>query len=86
MELMETPTWHRLNNITKDLPWREDLASLRDELLAKGLTDDIPADRAFWDQAESTRNQRQRCGEPDARGGHQSRWRGGRLHPNDRLR
>jgi hypothetical protein len=69
MELMETPTWHRLNNITKDLPWREDLASLRDELLAKGLTDDIPADRAFWDQAELTRNQRQRCGEPDARGG-----------------
>ena len=45
MELMETPTWHRLNNITKDLPWREDLASLRDELLAKGLTDDIRGPR-----------------------------------------
>lgn len=59
MELMETPTWHRLNTITKDLPWREDLASLRDELLAKGLADDIPAARAFWDQAESTRNQHQ---------------------------
>ena len=32
---METPTWHRLNTITKDLPWREDLASLMDELLAR---------------------------------------------------
>ena len=25
LELMETPTWHRLNTITKDLAWREDL-------------------------------------------------------------
>jgi adenosine deaminase len=75
MELMETPTWHRLNTITKDLPWREDLVSLRDELLAKGLTDDIPAARAFWDQAESTRNQRQRCGEPDASPGCQVKTR-----------
>ena len=75
MELMETPTWHRLNTITKDLPWREDLASLRDELLARGLTDDLPAARAFWDQAESTRNQRQRCGEPDASPGCQVKTR-----------
>ena len=75
MELMETPTRHRLNTITKDLPWREDLASLRDELLAKGLTDDIPAAGAFWDQAESTRNQHQRCGEPDASPGCQVKTR-----------
>ena len=25
LELMETPTWNRLNTITKDLAWREDL-------------------------------------------------------------
>jgi adenosine deaminase len=75
MELMETPTWHRLNTITKDLPWREDLVSLRDELLAKGLTDDIPAACAFWDQAESTRNRRQRCGEPDGSPGCQVKTR-----------
>ena len=30
------------------------------------MNDDLPAARAFWDQAESVRNQRQRCGEPDA--------------------
>jgi adenosine deaminase len=62
LELMETPTWNRLNTITKDVAWRENLAGLRGELLAKGLTDDIPAAHAFWDQAEATRNQRQRCG------------------------
>jgi len=66
LELMETPTWHRLNDITKGIAWRDDLGALRDELLAKGLAEDVPAARAFWDQAESTRNQRQRCGAPDA--------------------
>jgi hypothetical protein len=48
---MRTPDWHRLNDITKGMAWRDDLAAVRDELLAKGLTDDIPAARAFWDQA-----------------------------------
>ena len=67
LELMETPTWHRLNDITKGVAWREDLASLRDELLAKGLADDLPAARAFWDEAESIRAQKQRCGEPARR-------------------
>lgn len=66
LELMETPTWNRLNTITKDLLWREDLGGLREELLAKGLAEDVPPARSFWDQAESTRNQRQRCGAPEA--------------------
>ena len=66
LELMETPTWNRLNTITKDLAWREDLTALRSELLARGLADDLPAARAFWDQAEATRNQRQHCGGADA--------------------
>jgi len=66
LELMATPTWHRLNDITKDVPWRDDLASLREELLAKGLTDDIPAARAFWDEAEAKRNARENCGTQDA--------------------
>ncbi len=66
LELMETPTWHRLNDITNGVSWREDLGSLRDELIAKGLLDDIPAARAFWDQAEQIRNQRERCGTADA--------------------
>ena len=66
LELMETPTWHRLNDITKDVAWRDDLGALRDELLAKGLAEDIPAARAFWDQAEAVRSERGHCGEPDA--------------------
>jgi adenosine deaminase len=65
LELMVTPTWHRLNTITRDLTWREDLKSLKDELMAKGLLDDIPAARAFLDQADALRRDRGRCGTPD---------------------
>ena len=52
LELTETPTWNRLNIITKDVGWREDLGQLRQELLAKGLADDVPGARAFWDEAD----------------------------------
>jgi adenosine deaminase len=39
---------------------------LRNEFLAKGLADDVRAARAFWDEAERVRNERQNCGKPDA--------------------
>ena len=41
------------------------LEALRDELLAKGLAEDVPAARAFWDKAEATRRERGRCGRAD---------------------
>ena len=62
LEVMATPTWNRLNDITKNVAWREDLASLREELLAKGLTQDIPAGKQFWDAMETTRQSREHCG------------------------
>jgi adenosine deaminase len=65
LELMATPTWNRLNFITKDVAWREDLADLRQELLAKGLTEDIPAARQFWDDAEAKRRALGQCGQQD---------------------
>ncbi len=65
LELMAAPTWHRLNTITKDVDWTEDLKALRAELLDKGLAEDIPAARAFWDQIEEVRRRTGKCGEPD---------------------
>jgi adenosine deaminase len=59
LELMATPTWHRLNDITKGMTWRDDLSALHDELLTKGLADDILAARAFWDEAEALRRERE---------------------------
>ncbi|MCJ7788328.1 MAG: adenosine deaminase, partial [Methyloceanibacter sp.] len=66
LELMATPPWNRLNTITKGVAWREDLEGLRQELLDKGLADDVPAARAFWDQAEAKRRELGNCGEQGA--------------------
>jgi adenosine deaminase len=65
LELMATPTWNRLNTITKDISYSGDLAALRDQLLTKGLADDIPGAREFWDRAEAMRRDRGRCGGAD---------------------
>ncbi len=62
LEVMATPTWNRLNTITKDLAWQEDLGALRQALLAKGLTQDIAAAREFWDAMDSARRAREHCG------------------------
>jgi len=64
LELMATPPWNRLDTITKDMSYREDLRALREELLAKGLAEDLPEARAFWDKAEAKRREFGRCGEP----------------------
>ena len=69
LELMATPTWNRLNTITKDMSYSGDLAALRDELLAKGLADDVPGARDFWNKAEAARRERGRCGEQDETAG-----------------
>jgi len=65
LELMVTPTWHKLNTITKDAVWREDLKSLAGEIVAKGLFDDISAARAFLDEADTLRQAKGNCGKPD---------------------
>jgi adenosine deaminase len=64
LELMATPTWNRLNTITQDVDYRQDLGALRDALLAKDLTEDVPAARKFWDDAEAKRKELGRCGQP----------------------
>jgi adenosine deaminase len=63
LELMIAPTWHRLDTITEGMEWSEDFKALREQLLAKGLTEDIPAARAFFDQAEAEHRKRSNCGE-----------------------
>jgi adenosine deaminase len=62
---MVTPTWHLLNTITKDTMWRDDLKSLADEIIGKGLFDDIPAAHAFLDEADTLRVAKGNCGKPD---------------------
>ena len=67
MELMLTPPFDHTAAIAKDLGWHADesFSNFRDQLLAKGLRDDIAVVRANLDEAESTRRQAERCGEPN---------------------
>ena len=66
LELMETPDFSHAIALANDLGWRDDLTGLRDELLARGLRQDVQPTRAMFDQAEALRAQREHCGQPSA--------------------
>jgi adenosine deaminase len=63
LELMVTPGFPRAAALAKEVAWREDFASMREEYLSKGLRDDIAVARAYIDQAEATRLRRENCGQ-----------------------
>ena len=63
LELMATPTATRLYSIVQAVGWHDDFKQQRDDLLARGLRDDVPTARAYLDRAEATRRQREHCGE-----------------------
>jgi adenosine deaminase len=67
LELMETPPFERTAAIAKELGWHANrsFGDFRDQLLAKGLRDDIAAARAYFDEAESVRRQAERCDQPN---------------------
>ncbi len=66
LELMVTPGFPRAAALSKEVVWRDDFASMRDEYLSKGIRDDIAVARAFLNQAESTRRQREHCAQHEA--------------------
>jgi len=67
MELMLTPPFDHTAAIAKELGWHANrsFAEFRDQLLAKGLRDDVAVVRANFDEADSIRRQSERCGEPN---------------------
>ncbi len=66
LELMHTPEFGHTAAISKEIGWREDFGSLRDELLAHGLRDDVALAKSGLDQAEALRAKREHCGQADA--------------------
>lgn len=62
LELMDTPPFLHTIQIANQIGWQDDLAKFRQELLNRGLRDDVTIARAHWDRAESLRNERQHCG------------------------
>jgi adenosine deaminase len=64
LELMETPPFDHVAKIAQEIGWHgENFAAMRDQLLAKGLRDEIPVTRAYFDQEEAGRRQLEHCGE-----------------------
>ncbi len=64
MELMVTPPFGHAATIAQQIGWHgENFAEFRDQLLAKGLRDEVPVTRAYLDQAEAMRRQIEHCGE-----------------------
>ena len=66
LELMHTPEFNHTAGIAMAIGWHDDFALLRQELLARGLRDDVAPASAALDQAEVLRRQRQHCGQSDA--------------------
>ncbi len=66
LELMHTPEFGHTAAISKQIAWREDFGSLRDELLVHGLRDDVALAKTSLDQAEALRTKREHCSQADA--------------------
>jgi adenosine deaminase len=65
LEIMVTPDFRHTIQIAKEIGWRDNLAQLRDALLARGLRDDVAVARAERDEAEASRRALEHCGTPE---------------------
>jgi adenosine deaminase len=63
LELMETPRFPQTIEIAKEVSWDDDLARMRQEVLAKGIQDDIATARAYFSEGEQGRRKIEHCGE-----------------------
>ena len=66
LELMHTPDFDHTIELAKTVGWNDDFAKLRDELLARGLRNDVAVARGEIDTAENSRREIEHCGKPDA--------------------
>ena len=66
LEIMETPDFGHTIKIANEIGWQDDLAKLRDALLAAHLSDDIAVAKKDRDDAEASRQVIEHCGTPQA--------------------
>jgi adenosine deaminase len=65
LELMVTPQFNHTAAIAKQIGWdpNRSFSDFRQQLLAKGLRDDVVVARSYLDDAEAVRKKRERCSE-----------------------
>lgn len=66
LELMHTPSFSKTAAMAQEIGWKDDLATLRQEILRRGITEDISHAKQQLDQAEQIRRQREHCDQPSA--------------------
>ena len=63
LELMETPDFKPAAVLAAKVGFHSDFAQYREQLLAAGFRNFVPAARAFFDDFETARRQREHCGQ-----------------------
>ena len=70
IEAMYTPTFSNAAKLGAQIGWKgdsdADIARTRDELLARGLRDEVPVDRKDFDAIDASRAAIEHCGQPNA--------------------
>jgi adenosine deaminase len=66
LELMHTPEFTRTATLAMQTGWEEDLGKLRQDLLERGLREDVAAASAELNQAEALRGKLEHCDQKDA--------------------
>ena len=66
LELMDTPSFGHAAQIAHALGWNRDFAKFRQQLLDRGLTQEVAAARQDVRDAEAGRRQLEHCGTPQA--------------------
>ena len=66
LELMETPPFSHAAKIAHEIGWNPNFAQMREALLAKGLRDEVAADRDDVRTAEAARLKLEQCGTAQA--------------------
>ncbi len=65
LEITVYENFNHARQIAQQTGWRDDLAQLRDAMLAQGLRDDVAQIRADRDEAEASRRKLEHCGTPE---------------------
>jgi adenosine deaminase len=67
LELMETPNFNPAAALAMKVGFNPNFAQYREQLMAQGFRDLLPAVQSYYDQADASRRKLEHCGETNAR-------------------